>query len=68
MTSKEKKPRKVQEDLRVVIRKLPPTLSEEIFLKSVQNYKDSIAAHYFIQGKNRYPTIFTFFTNQREIR
>lgn len=52
MQNKEKKAKKVLDELRVCVRKLPPNLSQEIFMKSIMNYKDVIANFYYVQGKN----------------
>lgn len=57
MTSKEKKSKKAPEELKVVVRKLPPTLTSEVFMKSIQAYKDTVSHFYFIQGKNKYIVI-----------
>jgi hypothetical protein len=54
MTTKEKKSKKGADELKVVIRKLPPNLTEEIFLKSIHPFKDTIYMTYFVQGKNKY--------------
>lgn len=53
MSAKPKKTKKIVEDLKVVVRKLPPTLTEEIFMKSVQAFNDIISYKYFVQGKNK---------------
>ena len=54
MSTKPKKSRRVYEELKVVVRKLPPTLTQEVFMRSVQAYKDSISFSYFVPGKNKY--------------
>jgi hypothetical protein len=40
MSTKDRKSKKGNEELKVVIRKLPPTLTEEVFMKSIQPYAD----------------------------
>jgi len=53
MQNKEKKPKKVIEELRVCIRKLPPNLAQEVFNKSIAPYKETISNLYYVQGKNK---------------
>ena len=53
MQGKEKRTKKVVEELKICIRKLPPNLSQDVFLKSIVNYKDTIARFYYVQGKNK---------------
>jgi len=53
MQSKEKKIKKPVEELKVCIRKLPPNLTQEIFMKSIGNFKDTISNIYYVQGKNK---------------
>lgn len=53
MQSKEKKTKKVNEELKICVRKLPPNLTQEIFMKSIANHKDKMSNFYFVQGKNK---------------
>jgi len=54
MQTKEKKPKKVVEELRVCVRKLPPNLTQDIFTKSIAAYNETISNIYYVQGKNKY--------------
>ncbi len=50
---KEKKTKKVVDELKVCVRKLPPNLPEEVFMRSVAGFKETFANFYFVQGKNK---------------
>lgn len=53
MQNKEKKTKKVVEELKVCVRKLPPNLPEEVFMRSIAGFKETFANFYFFQGKNK---------------
>ena len=53
MQNKERKAKKVVEELKVCIRKLPPNLTQEVFARSISGYKDCIANLYYVQGQNK---------------
>ena len=52
MTTREKKVKKVEE-LKACVRKLPPNLTQEVFTKSLANFKDTLTNFYYVQGQNK---------------